>query len=232
MFYDDIPIDKQSDDLLKRGTFAERLGKTIVNLDAKDGICVGILGSWGSGKTSVINMMKETIERIAEKKLSIVTFSPWNYTTGEQLFRQLFYAIANSLTDNNDKEWYGLSRTIIDYADVAADAPNKLIGSGAMMIKRCLTLLNNKSILNGCDLDQQRDKIIKQLKSLDHKILVIIDDIDRLSNTEICLIFQLVASVAKFPNIIYILSFDRQIVSRALSDVQGCDGEGYIEKVV
>ena len=234
MFYDDIPIDKQSNDLLKRGTFAERLGKTIINLDAKDGICVGILGSWGSGKTSIINMMRETIERSAQTKPSIVTFSPWNYTTGEQLFRQLFYAIANSLTENNDKdkELYGLSKTIIDYADIASNVPIKLIGSGSKMIKGCLTFINNKSILNGCDLGQQRDKIIKQLENLDHKILVIIDDIDRLSNMEIRLIFQLVASVAKFPNIIYILSFDRKIVSRALSEVQGCDGEGYIEKVV
>lgn len=45
MFYDDIPIDKQSNDLLKRDSFTERLGKTIINLDARDGICVGILGS-------------------------------------------------------------------------------------------------------------------------------------------------------------------------------------------
>lgn len=57
-----------------------------------------------------------------------------------------------------------------------------------------------------------------------------IDDIDRLSNEQIQLIFQLVNAVAGFPNITYLLSFDKDIVVRALSNVQHCDGEEYLKK--
>lgn len=35
-----------------------------------------------------------------------------------------------------------------------------------------------------------------------------------------------------FPKIIYVLSFDRGVVSRALSEVQGFDGDLYLEKIV
>ena len=59
-----------------------------------------------------------------------------------------------------------------------------------------------------------------------------IDDIDRLNNSQIRAIFQLVNSLAGFPNMIYLLSFDREIVVRALQEEQKCDGEEYLEKII
>jgi len=72
----------------------------------------------------------------------------------------------------------------------------------------------------------------KALLEMNTRILIVIDDIDRLPNDQIRLIFQLVNSVAGFPNVTYLLSFDKNIVARALSDVQKCDGEEYLEKII
>ena len=70
------------------------------------------------------------------------------------------------------------------------------------------------------------------LRDQEQKIVIIIDDIDRLNNDQIRLIFQLVNSVADFPNMIYLLSFDFEIVVGALKEVQRCDGKEYLEKIV
>ena len=59
-----------------------------------------------------------------------------------------------------------------------------------------------------------------------------IDDIDRLSDEEIGLTFQLVKNIADFPKIIYVLAYDKEIVSAALDKVQRARGAEYIEKVV
>ena len=64
------------------------------------------------------------------------------------------------------------------------------------------------------------------------KIIVIIDDIDRLTNTQIKDIFQLVKQVGNFPNIIYVLSMDRDVVCRALESVHNINGAEYLEKIV
>ena len=61
---------------------------------------------------------------------------------------------------------------------------------------------------------------------------MIIDDIDRLTNTQIRDIFQLVKQVGNFPNIIYVLSMDREVVCRALESVHDIDGAEYLEKIV
>lgn len=67
----------------------------------------------------------------------------------------------------------------------------------------------------------------------DHlKIIVSIDDIDRLSEEEIIAVFQLVKSLADFPNAVYLLAFDYDVVVRALSVVQHGDGREYLEKVI
>ena len=64
------------------------------------------------------------------------------------------------------------------------------------------------------------------------KIIVSIDDIDRLSEEEIIAVFQLVKALADFPNIIYLLAFDYEVVIHALSKVQYGDGKAYLEKVI
>ena len=68
-------------------------------------------------------------------------------------------------------------------------------------------------------------QIIKKLKDEKIKIIVSIDDIDRLSDEEIVAVFQLVKSLADFPNTIYVLAFDYDVVVRALGKVQHGDGK-------
>ena len=63
-------------------------------------------------------------------------------------------------------------------------------------------------------------------------ILVIIDDIDRLTSAEIRQIFRVVKAVADFPNVTYLMAFDKHVVTRSLDELQGGFGEDYLEKIV
>jgi len=77
----------------------------------------------------------------------------------------------------------------------------------------------------------QRAKVDKALRELRHPIVVVLDDIDRLNTSEIRDIFRLVRLTANFPNIIYVLAFDRKRVEDALSE-QGIPGRAYLEKIL
>ena len=80
--------------------------------------------------------------------------------------------------------------------------------------------------------EDKKRRLSEQLKRLNKTIIYFIDDIDRLSNDEIVLIFQLVKSIADFPNVIYILCYDRDVVCTSLDKIQKKMGEEYIKKVV
>jgi predicted KAP-like P-loop ATPase len=80
-------------------------------------------------------------------------------------------------------------------------------------------------------LDEQRRKIEEKLKNAKQQILVVIDDIDRLTAEQTRMIFQLVKANANFPNVIYLLLFQIDIVEKQLDDA-GYEGHEYLEKIV
>lgn len=234
MYFEDSPIKTQAEDLLNRKNFAKKLGASILNTEVKEGCCIGLFGPWGSGKTSVVNMILEEIDRLSEVQENrplIVKFNPWNYSSKEQLLSQYFVTLAGVFSDRSDKTREAISKEIEKYSNIIGDFgyPGKFVKMGGYLFSRGL-LHNN--LYASEDLSKQRDNLTKALEKQNQKVIVVIDDIDRLSNDEIKTIFQLVTSVAKFPNVIYLLSFDKQIVARALSEVQKYDGEKYLEKII
>jgi predicted KAP-like P-loop ATPase len=78
---------------------------------------------------------------------------------------------------------------------------------------------------------EELKKEIRQLL-INKKLVIIIDDIDRLSTSEIKQIIKIVKNNANFPNTIYLLAFDREIIEKSLSVQQGVDGHCYLEKIV
>jgi hypothetical protein len=59
-------------------------------------------------------------------------------------------------------------------------------------------------------------------------MLVVIDDQTVLFVEEIRIMFGLIKGVADFPNVIYLLAFGREIVSRSLQELQDLPGEDYL----
>lgn len=77
-----------------------------------------------------------------------------------------------------------------------------------------------------------KEEIRKELLTRKKKLLIIIDDIDRLNQQEIREIFRLVRINADFPNTVYLLSFDRSIIEQNLEEQAGVSGKDYLEKIV
>lgn len=108
----------------------------------------------------------------------------------------------------------------------------QLTGAAVTAFGNLLTSWLRKSTGRAGSVSAKKQRLEKELLKYDGRVVVIIDDIDRLPNDQVRMVFQLVASLAKLPKINYLLSFDEEVVTRALSEVQKCDGAEYLEKVV
>ena len=241
MYNSDKPIRDFDDDILGRSYFARQLGQAILSFDSIDNITIGLYGKWGTGKTSIINLTLKEIENQVldmkeEDKPIILMFEPWNFTDNQNLIVQFFNQLKNKLKVKNYEGFaQGVAEALNSYADafeLASDIP--IIGKYASLFKMSANFASNdiKSKYNSTSVSDTKDKLIKELKKKKKKIIVVIDDIDRLSNDQIRMVFQLVNQVAGLPNILYLLSMDKDIVVRALKNVQDCDGEEYLEKIV
>nr|NJM04347.1 P-loop domain-containing protein [Desulfobacula sp.] len=77
-----------------------------------------------------------------------------------------------------------------------------------------------------------RKKLKKELIDRQKKLVIVIDDIDRLNKSEIRQIFRLIRVNADFPNTIYLLAFDRKIIEKNLEEQVGVSGKDYLNKIV
>ncbi|MGY4686592.1 KAP family P-loop NTPase fold protein [Petrotoga sp. DB-2] len=243
MFKTDQPIESSKDDILGRASFAQALGEAILSYKEKDSIVIGLFGAWGSGKTSIINMALEYIKLISknnsdDKKPIVVRFNPWNYSDQNQLITQFFRVLSIELKRHN---YAGHGKKIGEklqtYAKIVEPlALIPMIGSFVKIFsdtaKSAGSAIESMSSLKANDLNAIKAEINKLLIKQHHKIIVVIDDIDRLNDTEIRQMFQLVKSLGDFKNTIYLLAFDKNVVINALENVQKGFGLEYLEKVV
>ena len=249
----DTPIKDSERDLIGRAPFAERLADILKSAAGPESLVIGLYGSWGSGKTSVINLVENELSRKdddGKADVSIVRFEPWNYLTAEQLLAQFLKEVGDSL----DKHAHGrrklcgklrgkrpeLLNAFAAYSEAllmtagadASLAGVQLTGAAVTAFGNLLTSWLRKSTGRAGSVSAKKQRLEKELLKYDGRVVVIIDDIDRLPNDQVRMVFQLVASLAKLPKINYLLSFDEEVVTRALSEVQKCDGAEYLEKVV
>ncbi|MCE5235421.1 MAG: KAP family NTPase [Eubacteriales bacterium] len=236
MLNSDWPIKKTAEDVLNRAVFVENLAEAMLSYTVPEGFAIGIYGKWGSGKTSVINMLLEQIEAVSsvsKQKPVVLKFNPWLCSDPKQLISQFFKQLSSAIKVKQPR-LNTVCKFMNDYGDafdVATAIPiagNILTAVGKILGRKARTYLESRDN----DLQKIKNEIIVTLLKEKVKIIVTIDDVDRLANEEIISVFQLVKSLADFPYTIYLLSFDREVVIKALSEVQKGDGAEYLEKII
>ncbi|MBN3562508.1 KAP family P-loop NTPase fold protein [Aliamphritea spongicola] len=84
---------------------------------------------------------------------------------------------------------------------------------------------------NKKNLDEIRNTLSESLSKRDNPILIIMDDLDRLEEDQLRMLFQIIKSNLEFPNIIFVLLFQRDIVEKKLT-TQNYHGKYYLEKII
>jgi len=239
----DKPIKRRHEDRLNRVEFAEQLAKTLLSLhkgEFEETFTVGLYGKWGCGKTSIVNLTLSEIERIEKeekipeaRKLIHLDFEPWNFSDTNQLIQQFFVQLASKFEKSSEAAKKTVGKYLRDYAgafSLLKAVP--YVGEVLAVLGQAAAADFGERLSTAPNLSQQKDDLIKALQGLDTSILVVMDDLDRLSSEQIRCVFQLVTSVANFPNITYLLVFDKDVVVKALEKVQQGSGEDYLEKVI
>jgi len=225
-------IGSRAEDRLGRAGFASHVAAALREESAGEGLVVALVGSWGSGKTSVLNMVKEELE--AAPARTVVSFNPWMFSGREQLVGVFFEQVAGQLRLKGSRERaladqlirYGQALSPLVFVPVAGAWLGR-IGSVAAAAGRARDARKLPD-----PVEAQRHAIEEALSKLTDPIVVVIDDIDRLSPAEVRDMLALVRLTAHFPKVIYLLAFDRARVERALGEGGLDDGRSYLDKIV
>jgi hypothetical protein len=214
-------IDSQT---LNNYPLAETVFQAIQNIEpAKKAFAIGINGSWGSGKSSLIDFIRDlcsdhAIPQNSFRKYKVVDFCPWLYPDESSLVKNFFKQISDEMED------LSLQQHLNEYATLLTE------------IEISGLKINNPLFLGKRSLEELKNLISKKFLASNILYVVIIDDLDRLLAKEIIEVAKLCRMLANFPRIIYLLAYDRAyidlLLKDELKDTQLNKGETYFDKIV
>lgn len=238
MYDADRPITSSSQDRLGRAQFAQYLARCLLDHKDPDSMVVGLYGGWGSGKTSVINLIVEELKRAASAMLEedqpiILNFSPWSYSGQHQLIYSFFRRLSAVIRESSNLKNKERIITLLElYVSYFSEKPLPEI----MLPKRHWWQHKQPKPITGWesgrDLTQVKAELNHLLGQEKCRIVIIIDNITRLYDDEIKLMFQIVKSMGDYANTTYLLALDKDYVITAINNVDGTGGEELLEKVV
>lgn len=231
------PIVNAENDRLNRSEVVKPIAAFLRD-PSKLGYVVSIEGAWGSGKTSILNLLKELLKANGLEGSNIVHFSPWLVTDAGTMAGEFLKQLISTLALSEPSKILGAAekkieivRKLLKYArylpiggvredlsnlDEALGAAGEAIGATKQEMP---------------DLSGKRAAVIDALKELDAPIIVIIDDVDRLAPKDVYEVIRLVRSIGDFPNVRYVLAMDAGYVEKALEKSQIPEHVSYLDKI-
>lgn len=243
----DKPVALKSQDRFQRYDFSKRVAEKIVNSTDNDSIVIGIYGAWGEGKTSVINFIETELETYED--IIPIRFNPWRFTEEATLLVSFFNKLAlevkksfpepktekNGFIERTKKRWNDRKEPLKTNKETIGDIIEKY-GKIVSIFGAGEAAESVGKVLSNVDIETLKERFEKLLLESNKKIVIFIDDIDRLDKQEIHAIFRLVKLTADFSNTIYILSFDQEMVASAIGERFGQGdkqaGLNFLEKII
>lgn len=225
-FKHERPIERLDEDKLNNDIFSKNLAINIQNYfeNNDQSLSVGLIGDWGSGKTSILNLTKIHLK---ETDIEVMEFNPWIYSSYNQLIEQFFdelialFSQETVLVKHLMEYRFKLNKSNIIKSILPTLASIKSSELGEILNKTFNMDSDEKSLF------KIKENINEELEN--HKVLCIIDDLDRLNSIEINDMFKLIRIMADFNNIVYLVAFDENIISGALEKDYA---ENFMEKII
>jgi len=232
------PIENPEHDDFERVKFAQRIAETLAKRHSKKSIVVGLYGRWGEGKSSVLHFIKRSLSESADQ-IAVLNFNPWRFSDETQLLLNFFGELAKIIGQNLLTKKQRAVKGLSSY--VAPLVPSMSIGPASMDVSKSFEALLKMA---QPEIDEQRARIEKLIVESGKRVVVIIDDIDRLEKAQIQAVFRLVKLTADFDQTSYLLSFDDEMVARAIGEVFSSNaddatgsrtllaGQNFLEKII
>jgi hypothetical protein len=186
---------------------------------------LGVVGDWGSGKTTVLRFAEYFINDM-DFDAEVMWFNPWACVSGgqgaiqEALLAQVSAKVLSRLQRGKEK----VRRVAKDYGKGAMQTAKLIPFAGEAAADIASTALAR--------LPDNRKALISALTERGRPLVVFVDDVDRLTGVELLELFAALRVVVDLPHVQYVLAYDAESVAKALTAVTGMNGYEFLEKIV
>lgn len=239
--YTDTPIERLENDVMDVKVYVESLSEFILGCSTP--MTIAIQGDWGSGKTSMMNMIKQALA----DKIVPVWFNTWQYSQFEMASYLSISLLSNFLekigaVEENQNFLRSIAKGAIGFAKTAAVVLTEQTAGGTIAGK----LKENLSEIGKQDsakaLEELRDKIreavsAKLKSSGKNRVVVFVDDLDRLAPEKAVELLEVLKVFMDVPNCVFVLAVDYAVVTQGLEKKFGVSvghskGRSFFDKII
>ena len=214
--FQDCPENNIENDGLFYKGLAQRITSSIINNTWEESFSIGITGAWGAGKSSMLQFIKNCL--VNREDVIIIDFSPRQSASLHDIQKDFLSQLAKSLSAYHS----GAQRVTQKYIQSLGTLPDKLWAARVL------------GTIADVEISQRREELKDVVNEVGKKIVVLVDDFDRLSGEEIQEVLKLIDKNAAFPKTFFVTAYDKvqtnQVISRYLGYEQGEDKVDYTDK--
>ncbi len=194
---------------------SKRFSERVYNQGASESLVFGVDAPWGTGKSTFMNLCKENWNENYGDKIVIYTFDPLRFENNDNILEKFVDGLLKIIKLNFFAP--ELESLMSKYIKLLNDAKMTFSVFGV----RFGIPFDNSSI------DITFEKLERTLKNIDKKIVIIVDDLDRLNFSSIKEILFVIKKSFILPNISYVLCYDTENITAL--EQQKLDTEKIIE---
>lgn len=233
IFRDDPITGEVGSDLFDRDSFTDSTVKILnsVRAQGKSSCVLGLIGPWGSGKTSLTRIIERKLRESSTGWIS-AQFNPWAYSDLDSMTTGFFSELNSKLP--SDGKWISKGKVFGDFVTSISPITSvlKLVGVDAQEALAAA----GRGITNISESHLKR-QVEELLELLDNPILMIIEDLDRLNPNELLNVFKLVRQLGRLPNVYYLLVYDEATLKDVITRTPLAKGDeqratDYLEKLI
>ena len=232
----DQPISTLDQDHLGRGGFASGLARELKSYREDRCLVVALYAPWGAGKSSLLNLLATELAKESQpfaQSPIVIRFNPWNFSSLDSLLSMFFHELQVGVGRAETKLRKSFQNSFHTLSVVLSAGELSPVGGSQFGFLSRLFKIGSDALENKTEsLIEFKGHINKDLRKLNRRIFVLIDDIDRLDQQSMRFMFRLIRLNADFDRMTYVLAFDRDVVSSVLTQEQGVLGSDYLEKIV
>jgi hypothetical protein len=219
-FSNDEPIENRDDDRLDYEPYVDSLTRILLRESFPKAFAIGLVGPWGNGKSSVLDLVKNELEfnEIDRRQNIFIHFLPYLNHNEDDIINEFFLLLSSQLSKFDGR----ISNLILKYSQKLTDLYQS---------KNLMDFVSKPphNIYNQAAKELYED-INQSLVRIDKKIIVFIDDLDRLSGEEIIQVLKLIRNTANFHNTIFVVAMDKDYVLQRLKSSNQILNSAYLEK--
>jgi hypothetical protein len=224
----DQPIRKVNSDLLEAEKYATALSSFILESDTP--LTIGIQGEWGTGKTSLMYMLKEKIENLAEEENYAIATSwvnTWEYSMFkgvDQTTPAVLKGMLEKLKESCGDNWTlteDVENKIKKIGNFLGNVANQLISSQTGVNVKDAAGSDSSSFMTDIaeikfDIKEVIAQLITDEKNPYQKVVFFIDDLDRIEPSDAVEVLEALKNIFDIHNCIFILAIDYDVVVKGL----------------